>query len=336
MKAMTPGDVPASTATLGLRTTAVTACPVCSAPGTRWHAALEDRLYGVPGQWELLRCTDESCGCAWLAERPADSDIPRIYQRYYSHGQEAPSRPQAALTRLRDALAMKAFWLSRTRTQRQHLYLRDVAPGRVLDVGCGSGILLKRLQARGWQATGQEFDPAAAAAAARYAGCRVVCGPLHEVDLPGKHFDAITLSHVIEHVAEPMAFLSHCANLLRPGGMLVAVTPNVASLGHALYGQDWRGLEAPRHFQIFTAQALSSVAQKAGLRVQQAFTTSAFAGYIAHESLALRARRLAGAAQTPLGGQAWRQAMAFKLASTLMAAGTNGRGEELVLIARAP
>jgi 2-polyprenyl-3-methyl-5-hydroxy-6-metoxy-1,4-benzoquinol methylase len=68
-------------------------------------------------------------------------------------------------------------------------------------------------------------------------------GDFQAARLDGGDFDAITMSHVIEHVPDPLASLDKCRRLLRLGGYLVLSTPNVRSLGHQRFGQSWRGLE---------------------------------------------------------------------------------------------
>jgi SAM-dependent methyltransferase len=82
------------------------------------------------------------------------------------------------------------------------------------------------------------------------------------------------MSHSIEHVHDPEAWLVECRRVLKPGGRLVVVTPNSASLGSRWFAENWRGLEPPRHLQIFTAGTLSRVTTRAGLRVSRAFTIS--------------------------------------------------------------
>jgi SAM-dependent methyltransferase len=77
-------------------------------------------------------------------------------------------------------------------------------------------------------------------------------------------FDAVTMSHVIEHVHDPLADLADAFRLLRPGGLLFIDTPNIDALGHQIYGPHWRGLEPPRHLVIFNVKALQGALAKTG------------------------------------------------------------------------
>jgi hypothetical protein len=84
-------------------------------------------------------------------------------------------------------------------------------------------------------------------------------------DFPqGSLFDVVTSSHVIEHVFEPDAFLRSVRTNLRDGGMLWLATPNVESIGHRAFGSCWRGLEPPRHIQVFNQRALERLLTEAG------------------------------------------------------------------------
>jgi 2-polyprenyl-3-methyl-5-hydroxy-6-metoxy-1,4-benzoquinol methylase len=69
-------------------------------------------------------------------------------------------------------------------------------------------------------------------------------------------FDAVTSRHVLEHVPAPEDFVRALAQFLKPGGRLVIVTPNAASLGHRFFGRDFYALDPPRHLVLFTARAI--------------------------------------------------------------------------------
>ena len=147
--------------------------------------------------------------------------------------------------------------------------LRRPRPGaRVLDVGCGNGEFLLEMREAGWTAEGLETD-ARAVARAREQALDVRQGTVEDAHYSPQSFDAITLSHVLEHLHEPVATLRRCRELLRDDGVIWIATPNLSSPGHRRYGRDWRGLEPPRHLVLFTPSALALALDRAGFRVPE-------------------------------------------------------------------
>ena len=154
---------------------------------------------------------------------------------------------------------------------REIRHLPAIPGGRLLDVGCGSGAFLVQMAALGWRAQGIDPDPAAVASA-REAGLSVTQGTLADLDLD-EHagaFDAVTLSHVIEHLHDPAEDLRRVHRLLRPGGLLWIATPNLEALGLRRFGRDWLGLDPPRHLVLFTRASLERLLRDTGFEPQPA------------------------------------------------------------------
>jgi 2-polyprenyl-6-hydroxyphenyl methylase / 3-demethylubiquinone-9 3-methyltransferase len=101
---------------------------------------------------------------------------------------------------------------------------------RMLDIGCGAGLLCEPFTRLGAQVIG--VDPSASnIAAARlhaekgHLSIDYRCTTIEEMD-PRERFDIVLAMEVVEHVADIGAFVSRCAAMLKPGGMLVASTLN--------------------------------------------------------------------------------------------------------------
>src|SRR6185295_12468984 len=86
------------------------------------------------------------------------------------------------------------------------MWLEPRGAGRLLDVGAGSGALVARMAALGWQAEGLDFDPRSVAAARRR-GLTMHLGGLEQAGFPDASFDAVTMSHSLEHVHDPVRWL---------------------------------------------------------------------------------------------------------------------------------
>src|SRR5881397_171917 len=136
----------------------------------------------------------------------------------------------------------------------------------------GTDTSLRIMRDLGWTVQGLEPDPKAAAFARAY-GLDIIQSPIERASLPFNAFDVITTSHVIEHVLEPVTFLSLARRALRPDGLLYVFTPNAESWGHAMFGPSWYPLEPPRHLHIFRPRNLVACAERAGLQVVDVRTT---------------------------------------------------------------
>ena len=221
-------------------------CALCG--GDRFEADLVvyDRMVARRDDYRLRRCS----ACSLVALAPVPGEIAGLYPEDYE-----PHAPDVRAER-------EPSWLERRRL------IEPYGGSRLLDVGCGSGRLLARHQALGWEVRGIEPNEAAARTC-RERGFSVESVPLEEAQLPKAHFDVILLHHVIEHVRRPVDALGRVKEALAPGGRVLVVTPNVGGLGFRLYGSCWYALDAPRHLHLFDARTLSLLAERAGLRAER-------------------------------------------------------------------
>ncbi len=284
-------------AAMQLRTEECPACPMCGAEGRELHEGLKDHLFGAPGDWQLKRCAGGACGLVWLAKRPTREDLPKVYANYYTHAADGDAAAPSWRRRLDDALhrrlsrALDRLTGMHTHREEHHwLTLKDAAPGRLLDVGCGNGRFLAKMRAAGWQVEGTDFDPAAVKHVREQLGVPAHCGDLESAGFPAGSFDVVVLQHVIEHVETPVDLLRECLRILKPGGQLLLITPNVESWGHRRFGPFWRGLEPPRHLCLYSKRTLAELARRAGFQVRRAFTSAAGAEFILADSLAIEHR----------------------------------------------
>ena len=132
---------------------------------------------------------------------------------------------------------------------------------------------------------GVDFDSKAVEGVRIRYGFNVHVGSLESIAYTDNTFDAITMSHVIEHVSNPVALLQECYRILKPGGYLVLVTPNINSWGHAIFKYNWRGLEPPRHLHIFSQSTLQTCVKKAGFYNFDSWTTAAHSMYVLYGTL---------------------------------------------------
>ncbi len=288
-------------------------CPLCGGSGELLHRDLTDRLYGVAGRWRLSRCANRDCGLAWLD--PAPKELAAAYESYYTHAiRDDGSWRRRLYERLRSGYLATRFGYGGRNTEVWEkfggnllaclphrcaafdagvMWLPAQPGGKLLEIGCGNGDLLERMAALGWQVQGIEPDSKSAdIALAR--GLPVIVGELGDLDEldeqkfgPGA-FDAIIMSHVIEHVADPVALLRACRRILKTDGRLVTLTPNLEALGRRWFGRDWLHLDPPRHLHLFTPESMLIACDQAGFVNASCQTTIRDANWTLGASLALR------------------------------------------------
>lgn len=263
-------------------------CPLCGSSERRIvYEGLADVVYGVAqGTWALMAC--RPCGAAYLDPRPNRTSIVRAYRSYATHAEpdESLSVPKTMLRRWRrrsrngyandnygyalepaSRIGGKILSLlppqSRAIDRWIHHLPRPKPAGRLLDVGCGNGAWLLQMQRLGWEVSGIDFD-SGAVRVARNAGVDAHESTLDHAPFETASFDAIALSHVLEHFHDPNHEMGHVRELLKPGGMVWIATPNWCSAGHRLLGRDWRGLEIPRHLVLFQRLTLNRLLENSG------------------------------------------------------------------------
>jgi 2-polyprenyl-3-methyl-5-hydroxy-6-metoxy-1,4-benzoquinol methylase len=220
-----------------MRTFSVPCCPACGADGRVVHNALADRLFFAPGKWSFRRCEKRRCSTLWLDPAPHPDDLHLAYQNYYTHSTTPHElagllndRRHRGYASLRLGYPPKIWGnfrhglkiLHRPREIERAQFFRFYLPwrpggGRVLDVGCGAGNELVLLNQLGWQAEGLDPDPRAVEAAT-IAGLRVKQGDLFSHSYSENTFDAVTMSHVIEHLIDVPGHLNAAYRLLKHGG----------------------------------------------------------------------------------------------------------------------
>jgi 2-polyprenyl-6-hydroxyphenyl methylase / 3-demethylubiquinone-9 3-methyltransferase len=108
----------------------------------------------------------------------------------------------------------------------------QLAGKRVLDVGCGGGLLAEGMARRGAKVLGIDLSAAAIEAARAHASAGAVQIEYREVAIEAldasheRHFDVVTCLELLEHVPDPSSLIAGCARRVRPGGHLFFSTIN--------------------------------------------------------------------------------------------------------------
>lgn len=250
---------------------------------------LSDRLHGISGGFTVWRCQ----GCGVLRVWPMPDDMSVFYpDDYYSYASDNRRRHRRwGQTRERvKGFALRSSWtagfggiLPHTLTGPHvrrfcpaYVELATYSPSRsfrLLDVGCGSGEFLVQARMLGLCVHGIEASEAAAEAA-RASGIDCAAGGIEGLTNDAGVYDVIRLSHVLEHIADPVRALTLIADHLAPTGLCVIMCPNAGGAMAEYFGRDWFQLDPPRHLWGFTRPSLVTMLDRVGLRVLQSDTRS--------------------------------------------------------------
>ena len=223
-------------------------CLVCSSEQAR-------AAFGIEGMSaRVLVCT--RCGLGRLHPMP---DLEQVGSFYPSEYYGEPGRKfQGLVERL-------VRWVG----ERHIAFLtNDLRPGaRVLDLGCGRGVILGALADRGFEVHGVEISLEAARGADPRAEIRIA-PRLADAGYPAGYFDEVVIWHVLEHLHDPRGALLEARRVLRPGGRLVVAVPNLSSLQARWAGPAWFHLDLPRHLWHFPLGALRKLMADSGFQIE--------------------------------------------------------------------
>jgi SAM-dependent methyltransferase len=144
--------------------------------------------------------------------------------------------------------------------------------GRLLDVGCSIGLFLDLARERDWSGIGLELAPRALAHARERYGLEVLDVPLEEAGFEPESFDAVGLLSVLEHTNEPLRLLGDVARVLRPGGAVYVVVPNVESLACRVLHERARTFDGRNHLVYFSPATLTDLFDRSGFDVPHVTT----------------------------------------------------------------
>jgi 2-polyprenyl-3-methyl-5-hydroxy-6-metoxy-1,4-benzoquinol methylase len=242
-------------------------CLVCQSPA----ATLLYRL----SAFSIHACA--ACGQVYLWPLPSEEAIRRMFATLYTTGEGSvpelrsyygfcyEDRPDNPLVQLYER------WLDALERHRR--------PGRLLDVGCGTGLFLAAARRRGWEPFGVDDSAEATRHAREHFGLEVETGDFVAFAGRGRVFDAVTMWDIVEHAREPIRLLEAVGRTLAPGGVVGLSTPNQESVldvvAGALYrasrGRITKPLEKfyiDQHFLYFTPATLTAALERAGLEVR--------------------------------------------------------------------
>jgi 2-polyprenyl-3-methyl-5-hydroxy-6-metoxy-1,4-benzoquinol methylase len=223
----------------------VSVCPLCNSN----KYTVEFCKYGIP----LVRC--QNCELRFHTKVPAD---PRdVYKdpAYLSYTKEDTD----------EHYNYRKERFGKERVRLLERYCGSLSGKKVLDVGCGNGYFLSVLKETGARCAGSEFSEKLRKYTVEKTGVPVYGESLEE--FPDKDFDIITIFDVIEHIENPVPFISAALNLLKPGGHILIYTPNFDSFSIRVMKEYSSIVDPKEHLVLFSYKPIKYLGDALCLKI---------------------------------------------------------------------
>lgn len=205
--------------------------------------------------YEVYACGN--CGFRWLNPQPTDMELSKIYSNQYflDEGDTEITETVNKLKRATAALYLEQL-IKIISTSQMQLSL--------LEIGCGMGDFLLEAHAKGFAVSGLEVTDHLVEFTNRRLGFPgVQKGYLESSGFNQESFDIVAFFDVIEHVRNPLDFMTHVNSLLRKSGKVYIVTPSLDSWSAKLLGKNWMEYKV-EHLSYFNRKAITLLLEQTG------------------------------------------------------------------------
>ncbi len=209
-------------------------CPLCKSRENKFERFLEG--------YNLVKC----CNCDFIFADITDAYIEEVNSQYDEKVSDFYDDKQTIL----DHLWFKGIAKS---------FTKRLGSGKVLDIGCGNGILLSYFKKLNWDCFGIDISPWSIEPARKY-NFTLFQGRIEDLHLEGGRYDLLVSTSTLEHIAQPLAHVKEIIRLMKPGGMgFFSGIPNYASLSIRLNISNFYLNNPPGHVNYFTSNTIKKL-----------------------------------------------------------------------------
>lgn len=232
-------------------------CPICHNSEFSFVFSATDFL--ISGQsFDVVEC--HGCGVRMTEPIPDEVEMPRYYN----------SRDYCPHSELSSGTFEKTYSLIRkVMIARKRKFIESdlgLKPGRLLDVGCGSGAFLNEMRQAGWEVEGVDSSGMARETGQAKYGLALYA-PNEWFGLDTGKYDVVTFWHALEHVHRVNEYLKTIRNRLRGAGWVIIAAPNYESYDARHYRHLWAAYDVPRHLYHFHYSSMVTLLNEHGLSV---------------------------------------------------------------------
>jgi 2-polyprenyl-3-methyl-5-hydroxy-6-metoxy-1,4-benzoquinol methylase len=186
-------------------------CNLCGSLDTK-RLKSHSKMFRLPEGFHIVSC--KKCGLRYLSPRPT----PEEYAAHYA------GAPHYSPDSYQDRIKGRTSFYEERLNEFEAMGLK---PGTILEVGCATGHFLNTARQRGWKPTGIEISTAMADYGREKFHLNIInINDIREANFDEGQFDVVYASNVLEHLPDPISFLSEVNRILKPEGIIFAEVPN--------------------------------------------------------------------------------------------------------------
>lgn len=221
-------------------------CQICNEDNTK--------LLFIQDNFHIVKC--RNCGFIYVNSRFSRESINKIYDKNYFCSNNSLFCGYDNYLGEKDSI-IKTF------RKRFESIEKLKKPGRLLDIGCAAGFLLKIAEEKGWEAYGLEISEYIANYGIKELGVKIYQNDLLEKKFDDNFFDVVVLWDVIEHLIDLQSYFKEIYRILKKDGIVSIITPDVSSIPAKLLGKKWVEFKKPKeHIYFFSKKILIKFLQK--------------------------------------------------------------------------
>ena len=230
-------------------------CPLCKSETYELYSELYDKDHFIEGKFSLNEC--KNCKLQFISPLLNEKQLARYYPSadYYSYHKKSNLsiiyHKISAYFYSKKNLIFNLFISPFSSL----LYHYRIHPGKkLLELGCGDGMQLELYKKYGLNVAG--LEPYGPSLTPREKSLNIERKSILQSKFPKESFDYIVMKEVLEHIPNQDEVLKKSYSLLKKGGKLIIIVPNVNSLWNKIFNRNWYGYDIPRHLFMYNSRNL--------------------------------------------------------------------------------